>query len=198
MSKMNRAFVLGNGRSRLGLDLPSLRTAGKIFGCNALYRDFAPDVLIATDPGITKEIEDADYPSANVFYTRNPHHDNSRLITKNFGYSSGPVAVTYAAAEGYNPVYLIGFDLEGCNGKHNNVYSGTANYKPIGSDATYYGNWVKQIYEIAREFDSTTFVKVGPETQHQPPEWNRHNIKFQTVDEFLSEVNTVSWQKQNE
>jgi hypothetical protein len=195
---MNRAFVLGNGRSRQGVDLYSLRSAGKIFGCNALYRDFAPDVLIATDPGISREIENSGYPDGHEFFTRKPQHENSKLITKNFGYSSGPIAVTYAAMEGFDCIYLLGFDLVGLNGKHNNVYSDTPNYKSANSEATHFGNWVNQIKSIAVEYDSTTFVRVGTKNQHCPTEWNRHNIKFQTIDEFLSEVNTVSWQKQNE
>jgi hypothetical protein len=198
MGNMNIAFVLGNGQSRLGLDLHSLRSCGKIFGCNALYRDFAPDVLIATDPGISKEIENSGYPEYHEFFTRKPQHKNSKIISKNFGYSSGPIAVTYAAMEGFNKIYLIGFDLVGYNGKHNNVYSGTANYKSLTSDPTYYGNWVNQIKSIAIEYDYTEFVRVGTDTQHCPAEWKRHNIKFQTINEFLSEVNTVSWQKQNE
>lgn len=195
---MNRAFVLGNGRSRLGLDLTSLRSAGKTFGCNALYRDFSPDVLIATDPGITKEIESTDYPLYREFYTRNPSHQRSKPITKNFGYSSGPIAVTYAAMEGFEKIYLIGFDLVGINSRHNNVYSGTPNYKDVNTDATYYGNWVNQIFDIAREYDTQQFVRVGLTNQFWPERWNRHNIKKQTIDEFLYEVNTVSWQKQKE
>ena len=44
---MTTAFVLGNGVSRKEIDLESLRKWGKTYGCNALYRDFAPDVLVA-------------------------------------------------------------------------------------------------------------------------------------------------------
>lgn len=198
MSSMYTAFVLGNGQSRLGLDLETLRPNGKIFGCNALYRDFAPDVLIATDPGISSEIENSGYPQHREFYTRKPQHKHSRLISKNFGYSSGPIAVTYAAMEGFDCVYMIGFDLVGHNGQHNNIYSSTPNYKAANSDPTYYGNWVNQIQAIAREYDSTKFIRVGPSKQYCPAQWQRHNIQFQTVDQFLSEVNTVSWQKQNE
>ena len=46
---MSIAFVLGNGKSRLQLDLIKLKPFGKIFGCNALYREFAPDYLISVD-----------------------------------------------------------------------------------------------------------------------------------------------------
>jgi hypothetical protein len=195
---MNRAFVLGNGRGRLGLDLNSLTSAGKIFGCNALYRDFSPDVLIATDSGITKEIEDSGYPEKKEFYTRYPVHPNSKKISKNFGYSSGPIAATYAAMEGFDKIYLLGFDLIGIDNRHNNIYSGTPNYKNVNSDATYYGNWVDQIFNIAKEYDMQKFVRVGDKNQYWPERWNRHNIEKQTIDEFLLEVNTVSWQKQNE
>lgn len=195
---MNCAFVIGNGRSRLGLDLNSLRGKGKIFGCNALYRDFAPDVLVATDPGISEEIEKSGYPENHIFYTRKPKHSNSKLITKNFGYSSGPVALTLAAMEGYHNIYLIGFDLKGINGKHNNVYSGTANYKPLNSDATYYGNWVNQIFSISREFSLSNYYKVGEENQFIPAVWKKkQNIQSITIDQFCQEINNISWQKQN-
>jgi hypothetical protein len=37
-------------------DLQTLRPHGKIYGCNALYRDFTPDHLTAVDHGIMHEI----------------------------------------------------------------------------------------------------------------------------------------------
>lgn len=51
-----RVFCIGNGESRLGFDLEKLRPHGKIYGCNAIYRDFMPDVLTAVDQGIMHEI----------------------------------------------------------------------------------------------------------------------------------------------
>lgn len=195
---MDRIFVLGNGRSRLGLDLNSLKSAGKVFGCNALYRDFSPDVLFATDPGISKEIEESGYPLNNDFFTRNPGNINSKKILKNNGYSSGPVAVTHAAMSNALNIYLIGFDLVGINNKHNNVYSNTNNYLNDSSNATFFGNWVNQIYSIAKEFTIPNFIRVGNSNQYKPEKWNLSNIKYQTIDEFLLEVNTVSWQKPSE
>jgi hypothetical protein len=44
-----RVFCIGNGESRKGFDLEKLRPHGKIYGCNALYRDFTPDHLSAVD-----------------------------------------------------------------------------------------------------------------------------------------------------
>ena len=53
---MSRVFCIGNGESRKDFDLESLRPHGKIYGCNAIYRDFTPDVLTAVDHGIMHEI----------------------------------------------------------------------------------------------------------------------------------------------
>ena len=51
-----KVFCIGNGESREGFDLESLRKHGTIYGCNAIYRDFMPDVLTGVDHGIMHEI----------------------------------------------------------------------------------------------------------------------------------------------
>ena len=53
---MKRVFCIGNGESRKGFDLETLRKHGTIYGCNALYRDFMPDVLTSVDHGIMHEV----------------------------------------------------------------------------------------------------------------------------------------------
>jgi len=53
----NRVFIIGNGESRKDFDLTKLRKHGKIYACNAYYRDNPlPDVLIAVDSTMTHEI----------------------------------------------------------------------------------------------------------------------------------------------
>jgi len=51
-----RVFCIGNGESRIGYDLHNLWPLGRIYGCNAIYRDFLPDALIAVDHGIMHEM----------------------------------------------------------------------------------------------------------------------------------------------
>lgn len=68
---MKRVFVIGNGESRRSIDLRKLREHGKIYGCNALYRDFTPDVLVAVDQGIMHEIYHSGYCQNNQAYFRN-------------------------------------------------------------------------------------------------------------------------------
>jgi len=84
------AFVLGNGVSRKGVNLENLRNHGKIYGCNALYREFTPDVLIATDRPISEQIQHSGYPLKNKFYTRKPLEGlgANRVPDQYWGYSS--------------------------------------------------------------------------------------------------------------
>ena len=62
---MKRVFCIGNGESRKSFDLEKLRPHGKIYGCNALYRDFTPDHLSAVDMGIMHEIYNSGYCQNN-------------------------------------------------------------------------------------------------------------------------------------
>ena len=67
----SRVFCIGNGESRQSLDLIKFRPHGKIYGCNALYRDFTPDVLTAVDHGIMHEIYQSGYCDKNETWLRN-------------------------------------------------------------------------------------------------------------------------------
>lgn len=49
-------FLIGNGASRKDFDLNRLHQYGTIVGCNALYRDFLPDILLAIDAKMLREI----------------------------------------------------------------------------------------------------------------------------------------------
>ena len=53
---MSIAFVIGNGISRRHIPLEPLRKFGTIYACNAVYRDFKPDYLIAVDTKMVNEI----------------------------------------------------------------------------------------------------------------------------------------------
>lgn len=68
---MSKVFCIGNGESRKGFDLNKLRPHGKIYGCNAIYRDFIPDVLTAVDHGIMHEIYHAGMAQKIPCYFRN-------------------------------------------------------------------------------------------------------------------------------
>ena len=63
---VKRVFCIGNGESRKQIDLGQLKPHGKIYGCNALYRDFTPDHLTAVDAGIMHEIYNSGYCQNNA------------------------------------------------------------------------------------------------------------------------------------
>ena len=63
-------FIIGNGESRIGLDLEELKDYGKIYGCNLLYEEFTPDVLIAVDERIMHPCYWSGYPIENVCWFR--------------------------------------------------------------------------------------------------------------------------------
>ena len=49
---IDTAVCLGNGQSRQGLDLTKMKDYATVIGCNAIYRDFTPDILVALDSRI--------------------------------------------------------------------------------------------------------------------------------------------------
>ena len=53
---IDTAVCLGNGQSRQGLDLQKMKDYATVIGCNAIYRDFTPDILVALDSRISHEI----------------------------------------------------------------------------------------------------------------------------------------------
>ena len=70
MINRKRVFIIGNGESRIGFDLEELKDYGKIYGCNLLYEEFTPDVLIAIDERIMHPCYWSGYPRDNVCWFR--------------------------------------------------------------------------------------------------------------------------------
>jgi len=66
----SNVFLIGNGESRKGFDLNKLKPYGKVYGCNAIYRDFVPDVLVSVDHGIMHEIYHSGYCYDNETWFR--------------------------------------------------------------------------------------------------------------------------------
>ena len=173
---MTTAFVLGNGVSRKGVNLEHLRTHGTIYGCNALYRDFVPDVLIATDRPISEQIQNSGYAQKHKFYTRKPLPDLGarRVPDQYWGYSSGPLAAAIAAADQHLTIYLLGFDMAGINNRFNNVYADSEFYKRSGATPTYSGNWERQLLKVMHDYPHTNFIRVHGAVTADIPEFNKH------------------------
>jgi hypothetical protein len=181
----NIAFVLGNGCSRLNADLETLKTHGTVFGCNALYREFDPDYLIAVDVKMINEIIASGYHKNNSVWT-NPNKgittkNNINLFTPHKGWSSGPTALWMATQKGFKEIYILGFDYQGINGKFNNVYANTFNYKKSTDSATFHGNWLSQTDRVIKENRSTKFYRVV-ESSGLVPEQLKIHPNLQHID----------------
>jgi hypothetical protein len=190
---MTQAFVLGNGVSRKTVDLTQLKQLGKIYGCNALYREFTPDVLVATDRPISEQIQASGYAQTNRFHTRRPVEGSGALdlLAEYYGYSSGPNAVGLAALDGNRCIYLLGFDMGPTeNNQFNNVYADTEFYKTSAHPPTFTGNWVKQIVQIAKDFPQTQFIRVYGPTTAKIDKFNTvRNMEHQDLATFLTRIN---------
>ena len=66
------AVVLGNGPSRKTVKLEDLKKENVVYGCNALYRDWEPDFLVANDWRMMLEVIESGYGGACVFCDFNP------------------------------------------------------------------------------------------------------------------------------
>ena len=174
----NIGFVLGNGTSRASIDLNKLKDNGKIYACNAVYRTFSPDYLVAVDVKMILEINKAGYQHNNIVWT-NPNKSYQRIKNLNYfnpskGWSSGPTALWLAAEHSYDTIYILGFDYKGLkDGKMlNNIYADTANYKKSTDSATFFGNWMRQTKAVIKENPEINFIRVIQPDNYDPEELN--------------------------
>jgi hypothetical protein len=191
------AFVLGNGVSRKSVDPNILKNYGKIYGCNALYRTFRPDYLVAVDVKMVLEINKSGYQHANEVWT-NPNKSFQNLKNFNFfnpskGWSSGPTALWLASQHTYKTIFILGFDYKGLgdqNSSFNNVYANTMNYKKSTDSATFFGNWMRQTKNVIQTHPDINFVRVIAPDNYRPEELNTfENYSEILVEDFLKLLN---------
>jgi hypothetical protein len=188
-----KAFVLGNGISRSGIDLNKLKNYGTVYGCNALYREFTPDHLIAVDTKMILEIVDANYHFKNLVWT-NPNSttnkiSNLNLMNPHLGWSSGPTALHLASLHGYDEIYILGFDYVGLGtdtGLVNNLYADTKNYKKSNDRATYYGNWLRQTATCINQHQKVKYYRITNNSAFLPRELTElQNLFHMEKEKFL-------------
>ena len=92
---MKRVFCVGIGESRRNVNLDALRKFGKIYGCNAMYRDYTPDVLVAVDQGIIHEIYQSGYAYAHECYFRNWNIQEEKMFHTSVYGTNDPEMINY-------------------------------------------------------------------------------------------------------
>lgn len=186
------AFVLGNGVSRRCIDPACLKTYGKVYACNAIYRSFSPDYLVAVDVKMIIEIAEFGYQKNNEVWT-NPNRayqgiPNLNFFNPNKGWSSGPTALWLASQHTYDRIYILGFDYMGLkNGKRvNNLYADTKNYKKSTDGATFFGNWLRQTVLTIRHHSHIDYIRVVDKDAFHPRDFKEYkNYHTLSVDKFL-------------
>jgi hypothetical protein len=181
LSSNDIAFVIGNGVSRLPIDLEQLKSIGKVYACNAVYRTFQPDFLVAVDVKMILEINKAGFQHKNQVWT-NPNKSYERIKNLNFfspskGWSSGPTALWLATQHQYKKIYILGFDFRGSKEGRmfNNIYADTANYKKSTDGATFFGNWMRQTTSVIKENTNIEYKRVIAPDNYCPEELNKFN-----------------------
>lgn len=183
------AFVLGNGTSRKHLKLNNLQKFATIYACNAIYREYNPNYLIAVDVKMINEIVASGYHKTHQVWT-NPNKSiadktDLQFFSPHKGWSSGPTALWFASQNKHKEIYIFGFDYQGINGKFNNVYADTNNYKHSSEPATYFGNWLNQTVNVINTHNQITYYRVI-ETENYIPDVlsrlpNLHHIEYSKI-----------------
>ena len=170
MEQTDKIFCIGNGESRKDFDLNRLKSVehSRIYGCNALYRDFKPDVLVAVDKGIMDEIYESGYTKDNETWFRNRDKPGVNLVhnicpgKSDIGWACGAMAA-YIGIKQTEPeeVYMIGHDFRSNNNKLNNLYKDTKNYNPSTRSPIPADNWLHQWGTLLKDNPDTKFFKVN-------------------------------------
>lgn len=188
---MSISFVLGNGTSRLSINHTLLKEYGTVYGCNALYREFSPDYLVAVDARMINEINQSGYQNTNEVWTNYnklyKEYKNFNYFEKSRGWSSGPTALDLASMHNPKVIYILGFDYVGLdkNTKINNIYADTRNYKKSKDKATYYGNWLRQTVSIVKYNPEISYFRVIQPDNFIPEELNNlKNLTNITIEKF--------------
>ena len=187
---MSTAFVIGNGVSRTPVPIERLKDHGTVYGCNALYRDFTPNHLIAVDEKMLKELDKTEC-SCPIWTYYKDHRKKKpyQFFPEKLGWSSGPSALNLSTIHGHSVVYILGFDYSGIDRKINNIYAGTNNYRGKDSIPTYYRNWLWQTQKVIGDNPEVKFIRVIDENCLGPNSFSGlGNLSHESVSSFLEKV----------
>jgi hypothetical protein len=190
-----KVIILGNGISRKGLDLHLLKDWAQVWGCNDMYTEektFVPHRLFATDGRVLKRIQASGYAQRHPVFVngnnvqRQEACPDAYCFMERVGNCTGNGAIWCACIEGYDEVYLVGFDLyiEHRNMAHH-IYGRREGYGTSTVNV-----WVTQMGGFFRSYPQIQFFKVGKEGDPHPKLMgpNEGNLHYITREEFIHRV----------
>jgi hypothetical protein len=155
--------VLGNGTSRNTISLDNLNEFGTVYGCNALYRDYIPNYLVAVDAKMVMEINRFSIQDKTQVWT-NPNKAFATLSKLNYftpskGWSSGPTALHLASEHAHDTIKQ--------------------------DRATFYGNWLRQTTSTILKNPKKRYIRVLEDKGFTPKEFNKlENLEHISVNDF--------------
>lgn len=196
------AVIIGNGQSREKFNLQLLATHKgglnasmrcQTYGCNALYRDFTPDFLVAHNPAMVKEVVESGYTENKIVYSSAQqlvkYPGKLYLIPQNINMNAGALATYLAAFDNHKNIFLLGFDNQSDPESNNNIYAGTDNYSDRYSPDPD-GKWINYMLRLYQSYSDVKFTFVNNNPKHVFPEkWNWcKNVNILTIQQFISEL----------
>ena len=185
------AFIIGNGKSREEFDLETLRGKGTTYGCNAVYRNFKPDYLVALDRLIGEEVANnypvAERPCYSTKLNIQRYSEHFVMIPRNPTMSCGSTATHIARFDGHKEIYLLGFDSYNTDPKKtNNIYVDTNAYS---KEHEIYGYelWTNQMITLFTKYKDVDFYRVGSKIIDVYK--NIKNLRHITYEEFKTKIN---------
>jgi hypothetical protein len=190
----SQACVIGNGDTRAKFELHLVgnhrggllgRDALQSYGCNALYRDFAPNFLVATGKEIVQELAESGYCDEHIVYANSPHIQayagKFYLIPQDPAWNSGTLAAYLACFDGHKKIFLIGFDNNIGENFNNNCYAGTNGYDDANYNVTD-DYWVNSMAAIMAMYSDVEFYRVMPGKYYKVPDAWAGLLNFHQID----------------
>ena len=187
-------FLVGNGSSRESIHLEKLRPYGTIFGCNALYIDFTPDILAAIDNNMILDIVKSKYPENNIFLVPNGRKTGSYpvLTFKSATLKTTGGFLMKVIGKEFKPkiCYMLGMD-----GYPGNIYT---NKHPIyhGKQVTKWTGVMKDYKNSLTSCRDTLYINVNIKDSWTIPSrssgftvGDQPNYSFLELDEFKKQFN---------
>ena len=178
-------FLLGNGKSRENFDLERLQSKGTIVGCNAIYRDFSPDILVAIDSKMLVELNTTTYCQENFCII--PHNRSSKVpnaqIWKSDRFNTSGCFAMRMIGSIMKPskCYMLGMDCY-----PGNLYDNTKNYA-VNTLQNFSG--VGSFYMQALQASNTTiFVNVNTQDSWPKEAHKTGRYEYMTFEDFEKTV----------
>ena len=183
-------FCIGNGTSREFFDLRKLKGRGTIVGCNTLWKDFEPDVLVTIDKKPAMEVEQfqgrrfkwLNHVGANTMALEGRPVIDLNDVPSSRAWNSGIIAADYLARiEKVKKIYMFGVDFF-------RIHPGMIRNDLYHTGLTKYRKFGKAFATLSVGYPDVEFIRVGPIHPHDVDFFMMIKKHFEFIDYLEFEV----------